>query len=91
MKFSVALHTKGISIIKVIPDQRMFFVGDWNSKIRAISIKKPRQLIYLEEHKQTINTIEILNNHNIICGSKDGKISLWKIDLNRKQNSFISD
>ncbi|XP_065055115.1 guanine nucleotide-binding protein subunit beta-like protein 1 isoform X2 [Rhopilema esculentum] len=76
---SADINSNGISCLKVRPDNKILAAGCWDGKIRLFGWKKLKPLAVLKYHVETVNCIMFTLHNDMVCGSKDGKISVWHI------------
>jgi len=73
------IKSQGLSSLRVRNDCKIVAAGCWDGRIRIFGWKKLKPLAILQFHSETINCIEFTRENRLVCGSKDGKISIWNI------------
>ncbi|RIA89486.1 WD40-repeat-containing domain protein [Glomus cerebriforme] len=92
---SITLKYSGIADVKIRSDSKIFATAGWDSKIRVFSSKTMKPLAILSYHKESVYSLAFthilshenndtlikneLQNHFLVGGGKDCRISLWKI------------
>ena len=75
--------TKGISSVMIRPDKKVVIAGSWDSTVKIFSWLHPEKLKplgALKFHSQGVEVVASTTDSKLIAaGSKDGKISFWKI------------
>ncbi|XP_064392367.1 guanine nucleotide-binding protein subunit beta-like protein 1 [Halichondria panicea] len=85
-KFSVEIKNPGVASLAVRNGGKIFCTGGWDGRIRIFGSKKGKHLAVLNYHSSTVNTCyfiqtsaQSVNSNLIVCGSKDERVSIWKI------------
>ena len=72
---------KGLSEAVIRDDHKILITAGWDARLRLFSWIKPdklKPLAVLQYQKQSVETISTQDNM-IVAGSKDGRISVWRI------------
>ncbi|GBC04492.1 hypothetical protein RclHR1_00570048 [Rhizophagus clarus] len=92
---NVEIKYSGIADVKIRSDSKIFATAGWDSKIRVFSSKTMKPLAILSYHKESVYSLAFtyifshennnslieneIQDHFLVGGGKDRKISLWKI------------
>lgn len=84
--YSMPLRNSGVSTVKIRHDGRILASGGWDGRIRIFGCKKGKPLAALNFHTDVVQSMCFASDkaqehysNLLICGSKDQRISLWKI------------
>ena len=76
-----SVTNKGMGSVVIRQDSKLLITGGWDGRLRLFSWLKPdklKPLAVLQYHKDSVESI-VSQDNMIVAGSKDGKISVWRI------------
>ncbi|PKY37703.1 WD40 repeat-like protein [Rhizophagus irregularis] len=92
---NIVIKYSGVADIKIRSDSKIFVTAGWDSNIRIFSSKTMKPLAILSYHKESVYSLAFtyifsyedsdtltendIQDHFLVGGGKDNKISLWKI------------
>ncbi len=81
--FTVEIKNPGVAAVSVRNDSKIFCTGGWDGRLRIFRWKNGQPLAVLNYHTSTVNSCLFIGtspySNFIVCGSKDERISVWKI------------
>ncbi|ORX63068.1 WD40 repeat-like protein [Hesseltinella vesiculosa] len=75
----------GLACVDIRSDNKIFATGGYDARIRVYSMKTMTPLAVLSYHQDSVYTLSFCQkvlpneNHWLLAGSKDGRISLWAL------------
>ncbi|XP_003385188.1 PREDICTED: guanine nucleotide-binding protein subunit beta-like protein 1 [Amphimedon queenslandica] len=84
-KYSTEIRNSGVASVAIRGDGRIMASGGWDYRIRVFGCKKGKPLAVLDYHSGTMQSIAFTSSslahysNLMISGSKDRRVSLWKL------------